>query len=270
MNINFNTLFQKLLPYIYVMMSAFLIDNFIFLYLPKKGIDFAKNESLILNYKKYNFYTEAKNATPTDIVVDTPKQNAQTLTKYNLKAVYYTNITTGYVVVEDTVANVSYILGYNEKLDDYVLSKLYKDYVIFIKDKKEYKLELKDSFSENLNKSKNDSGDGITIKDDGAIISRNYLNSYTSNIENIWNNISISETKNGDKLDGFKVDKINKDSAFTKLGLKEGDVIKSVNNKVLNSNEDVFKLFSDLNNIKYINIEVMRNNKIVELNYEIN
>ena len=88
-------------------------------------------------------------------------------------------------------------------------------------------------------------------------------------MEKIWNNISIKEIQNENKIEGFKIERINKDSAFAKLGLKEGDIIKSVNNSVLESYADAFKVYNNMENTKYLNMEILRNNEIVELNYEI-
>lgn len=115
----------------------------------------------------------------------------------------------------------------------------------------------------------NQSNQQIEEKENGAVVKREYLNSYISNVEKIWSNISIQELKNGDKIEGFKIENINKDSVFEKLGLKKGDVIKSVNNNVLSSYAEAFKVYNNIENTKYLNIEILRNNEVVELNYEI-
>ena len=47
------------------------------------------------------------------------------------------------------------------------------------------------------------------------------------------------------------------------------DIIKSVNNSVLESYADAFKVYNNMENTKYLNMEILRNNEIVELNYEI-
>ena len=82
-------------------------------------------------------------------------------------------------------------------------------------------------------------------------------------------NTFTQEIQNENKIEGFKIERINKDSAFAKLGLKEGDIIKSVNNSVLESYADAFKVYNNMENTKYLNMEILRNNEIVELNYEI-
>ena len=89
-------------------------------------------------------------------------------------------------------------------------------------------------------------------------------------MDKIWNNIEIIEIKNGEIIDGFKINRVNKDSVFSKIGLKEGDIIKMVNNSVLSSYADAFKIYNNMENSKYINMQILRNNEVMELNYEIN
>ena len=43
-----------------------------------------------------------------------------------------------------------------------------------------------------------------------------------------------------------------------------------VNDSVLSSYADAFKIYNNIGNTKYINMEILRDNEVVELNYEIN
>lgn len=270
MNINFNLLFKKFLPFIYLVVVAFLLANSIFLFLPKSGIDFVNEKYSSLDYQKYNFYSKIKTENKDEKESSGARKETQTLTKYNLKAIYYINNKTGWITIEETSGDKSYILSQNEQIDGYTLSKLFKNYVIFEKNKKEFKLELinKDSLPED--ETQNSNNQEIIQKEKGAVVNREYLNSYISNADKIWNNISINEVKNGDKIEGFKITKINKNSVFSKLGLQEGDVIKSINNKALDSYSEAFNIYNNMGNIMDLNIEILRNNEVMELNYEIN
>ena len=149
---------------------------------------------------------------------------------------------------------------------------LSKNHILFIKENKEFKLEINEEDNNNLaiGKPSNNQNQEIIIKNNGAIISRDYLNSYTSNIDKVWKDITIDEIKNGNKSEGFKISKITKNSVFEKIGLKDGDTIKSINNNTLNSYADAMKVYSNIKDITYLNIEVLRKNEVVELNYEIN
>ena len=80
----------------------------------------------------------------------------------------------------------------------------------------------------------------------------------------------IIENINDGKIDGFIIKKIAENSDFIKLGLKEGDIMKSVNNNKLTSYAEALNVFNEINNTKYVNIVILRNNEIMELNYEIN
>lgn len=267
MNINFNQLIQKILPYAFIFLLAYLINSIVFFYLPKVGIEFKDNGIGNLEYKNYSgFYSKVQ-------IVQEAKETRsapiETFSKYNLKAVYSTTSNAGWITIEN--GDKSYILSKGEEIDGYILSKLFKNYVIFEKSGKEYKLEMKqkDNISYELTEETDDLKQNIIVKDDLVKVSRTYLNSYVQDIDKVWNNIAINEIKVGNKIEGFEVSKVNQDSVFAKLGLKAGDVIKAINNNSLNSYADAFKVYNNIGDTKYLNIEILRNNEVVELNYEI-
>jgi general secretion pathway protein C len=99
---------------------------------------------------------------------------------------------------------------------------------------------------------------------------KNDLSYYLKNPKRIWDDISITEIKKGDKIDGFKVTKIKNASRMSRLGLKKGDVIIKANNIELKSYKDAFNIFNKINEIDTLQIVVMRNNTEKEFIYEIN
>ena len=52
--------------------------------------------------------------------------------------------------------------------------------------------------------------DEFKAKDNGAVINRNYLNSYTTDMEKIWKNIAISEIKMQIKRKDLKSKRLQK------------------------------------------------------------
>ena len=91
MNIDFNKLIQKLIPYTFLLLLAYLVSTIIFVYLPKNWVDFIDNTSQTLEYKKYDgFYSNAKPIIKKKEVKKVIKQ--ETLSKYILKAIYSTTI----------------------------------------------------------------------------------------------------------------------------------------------------------------------------------
>lgn len=272
MNINFSTLIQKIFPLLGIIFITYIISNILFFYLPKKGVNFIQNNSYNLSYYNYSgYYSNFK-------VKKEPKnkqvKNIESLSSYILKAIYSTFDNEGWVVIEEKTGNKkNYILTQNDKIKGYTLKKLFKTYIIFEKNNKEFKLTLNNSTNSNLNLKTvtNTNVQNIIVNDNGLVqVNRDYLNSYVNNIDKIWNNIAINEVREGNKITGFRVDNINKDSAFATIGLKKGDIIKTINNNALNSYAAAFKAYNNINETQYLNIEILRNNQIMELNYEIN
>ncbi len=268
MNTSISLLIKKILPFIFIFLFAYLINSALFFFLPKTGVDYIKNDNLNLSYKRYSgFYSNVKK-----VEKKVEKKEVVSLTKYKLKAIYAKDDSSGWIVIEDANGTNNYILKQNEEINGYKLIEIFRTFVFFSKSDKRYKLELTKDESElsyaveNNNALKED----IVVNNDSTVVSRDYLNSYVNNVDKIWNNIAINETRTNGKIDGFKIFDIKKGSAFEKIGLKKGDVIKSINNEALDSYAKAFKAYNNINNTKYLSIEIMRNNEIVELNYEIN
>ena len=63
----------------------------------------------------------------------------------------------------------------------------------------------------------------------------------------------------GRKDGGFLVRKLKKGSLYEKLGLRQGDVIKSVNGEPINTIEDAMRQYQQLNTAGQVQVEVLRN-----------
>lgn len=273
MNTDSNKIVRILIPFAFIVLFAYIITSIIFSYLPKSGIDYVEESSSNLEYRKYDgFYSQVSTVKKTEIKKIRKKQNLLTLSFYTLKGIYSTTSNAGWIIVENKKNKQSSFISHEEQLDGYTLIKLYKKYVIFEKQGKEYRLEIqarKQKLKYEVSRTVDNIAENIIVDNDNVKVKRNYLNSYINNIDKVWNNIAINEIRNNGKIDGFKVGRVNKNSVFGKLGLKKGDIIKSINNKVLGSYADAFKVYNNINNTKYLNIEILRNNEIMELNYEI-
>jgi len=67
---------------------------------------------------------------------------------------------------------------------------------------------------------------------------------------------------------GFRVQQLQPGSLYEKLGLRAGDVIKSVNGQAINSAEDAIRLYQQIGNVESAQIEVMRGGKPEYLYYD--
>jgi len=273
MNTTINNIIRKLIPYAFIGLLAYILATVAFFYLPKSGVDFVEESSTTLQYRQYNgFYSQQNVVAKKPVKKRVAKSNAQTLSNYILKGIYSTTSNSGWIIIENKRAKKSHFLSQYEEIDGYVLTKLYKNYVIFEKSAKEFRLDIEkknEKVKYEVTRKVNNIKENIVVDNDTVKVKRDYLNSYVNDIDKVWNNIKIDEIRQNGKIDGFKVGRVNKNSVFGKLGLKKGDIIKSINNNVLNSYADAFKVYNNINNTKYLNIEILRDNEIMELNYEI-
>jgi len=90
-------------------------------------------------------------------------------------------------------------------------------------------------------------------------------------IQKIFIKISVSlKVKKGNALQGFRVSFVRKGSEFEKLGVRRGDVIKSINGEKIDSYNAAFGVYKNITNINNLSLVVERGKEEVELEYEVN
>ena len=89
------------------------------------------------------------------------------------------------------------------------------------------------------------------------------------NINQLLTQIRVVPNFQDGKADGFKVFAIKPNSIFSKVGLKNGDVIRKVNDNDITSPEKAFQVFQELRNEKNLSIEISRRGQTQSLSYEI-
>lgn len=105
---------------------------------------------------------------------------------------------------------------------------------------------------------------------DRRIIDRSLLTHYTTNMDEIFKDIGIQDMKEGDKVTGFQVSFVRRGSHFSKLGLQRGDIIKSVNGQEINSYNAAFGIYKEIQTMENMTLVIIRDNKEMELEYEVN
>jgi type II secretion system protein C len=174
------------------------------------------------------------------------------------------------------------VLGIGEVIGGFTFEGAGENYAIFSRDEANYKVMLikkgKSTSSSIASKEvekpqakKREHPEGEVVNE-GAIkiIDRSLLDHYATNMDDIYKNIGITEIKKGAKLDGFKVNFIRSGSPFANLGLQRNDTIKSINGQELKSYNAAFAVYKDIKDIDNLSVVIVRDNKEMELEYEIN
>ena len=189
-----------------------------------------------------------------------------------------------------TVITVEYkrkskVLSRGDEINGFLLEGAGSNFATFSKDTKTYRVDLV--------KSKKSSGSGSSIRPasktsstaskapakvegevtdagDHKIVDRSLLDHYAKNMDDIYKNIGIAEVKEGGKIKGFRITFVRRGSPFAKLGIKRGDVIKSINGQEITSYNAAFETYKNIGNIENLTMVIKRGKEEMELEYEIN
>ncbi len=252
-------------------------------WLPSTGIDHKeKVGGKSLYYRVKLSPNEA--AVPTK-VPDKPVKIAGSIKDITLKAVYNSS--------DRTVVTIEYkrktkILGRGDLINGFTLVGGGSNYATFTKDAKTYRVDLIKSKrpsaasgsirpsgtsrtkpQKKSTKAQKVKGE-VTDAGDHKLIDRSLLDHYAKNMDDIYKNIGITEVKEGDTLKGFKITFVRRGSPFAKLGVKRGDIIKSINGQKIDSYNAAFETYKNIGNVENLTLVIERGKEEMELEYEIN
>ena len=71
------------------------------------------------------------------------------------------------------------------------------------------------------------------------------------------------------KYEGFKLVGVRPGSLYRAIGIRSGDIVRSINGEAINSPNKAMELFNKLKNSSSLNLEVERRGKIEQFNYAI-
>lgn len=185
-----------------------------------------------------------------------------------------------------TVVTIEYkrktkVLGKGEVINGFVLEGAGNNYATFSKDSKTYKVPLAistkgDTATMNTDPSAEEASSKSAIKGDVVdagdhkIVDKSLVEHYAKNMDDIYKDIGIDEVKKGNVLDGFRISFVRKGTPFEKLGVKRGDIIKSINGEKIDSYNAAFGVYKNISNIDNLSLVIQRGKEEVELEYEVN
>ncbi len=244
--------------------------------LSSEGVDYKKPSEIKNLYYRTRFATQRLKQE--HIAKPRPVSD---INSFKLLAIYSSS---DRVVITISKKGKTSVLVRGDKIDGYVLDTATARKAIFLRDGKHHQLNLVESSkSSNKKSSVNDLqtktkktevsntpiGE-ITDADGLTVVDRTLLDHYSKNMKDIWKNIGIKEVKEDGKINGFKVNFVKSGSDFAKLGLRRGDVIKSINGQGLNSYKSAFDIYKNIDTMDSLTLTIKRGKEEMELEYEIN
>lgn len=275
MNINSNVLFNNITTFLAIVFMASVLNVILFIALPKYGIDMkekASNDVKFLNYTRLYEETKILNVPVKIEEKSIHYKNNASISKMTLKAIYAKGESEGWIIVKITTKKKSHILKQNDFFLGFRLIRFNEHYIIFEKDNSEYKLQMKPGIDLKLNEYKQikNINQDIIVKKDKIIVSRKFLNKQIENEQELMKSILIIEKKSLGKSIGFEILRVKENSFFDIVNLKKGDIIKSINNQEVSDYNKLLSLYKNIDGIDFLIIKINRQNKDMELQYEIN
>ena len=247
------------------------------LFLPNIGEEYKESTKAKKLYYRVRLTNESKKIalTPEEIkakAAAAANNKIISMKGYKLLGLYNS---TKKLVITVVKNNKTTILARGEEVNGFKLISAGRDFVIFKKNKKEFKLTLENKtnsknihITNKLTAIKRNISNEIVEEEGIKHIPKTLLTSYTKDMDKIWKDIGLSQYKRNGRAAGFKVNFVKKGSDMEKLGIKRGDILTGVNGEALNLSS-AMGFFNDINNLENLTLTVERNGKSEDLEYEI-
>ena len=264
-NLSNSTILSVLINLLFLTLIAKLLSVILLWFLPLSWEGESKSDLQTTAYRHFNFQkvitgSKAERIQPQKI------QNRADIKSMVLIGLYG-NSNYGYAIVAmKNAPKKTEIISIGESYQGYKLTRIALNFVVFVKNNKEYVLRLSDSMNA---KRVTHSVQTAESGEQSIAVSRSEINAYAKNPAQIWRDISIKEVKKNGKISGFKVTKVRKNSKIARLGLQSGDIIIKANGVALRSYNEAIKIYQNLNKLENISLVIKRGNEEKEIIYEI-
>ena len=139
-----------------------------------------------------------------------------------------------------------------------------------MEDGQSYEKDKKKGGKKASKKGKDDEEDGITKEGPNKfIVDQELIDKVMENPEQLYSQIRATPHKDGATVDGYRLSGIRRRSLFYKLGIKNGDIVHTVNGTTLDSMSSAMGAYNSLQNDKNFTFEVTRRNKRQTFEYEV-
>jgi general secretion pathway protein C len=98
-------------------------------------------------------------------------------------------------------------------------------------------------------------------------IKRADLEQSLANLNDLISQASIQPHYTNSEADGLTVTGIKAGSIFRKMGLRNGDIVKGVNDNEIKSTEDLISMYNNLKSDSNVSLQILRRGQETSLNY---
>lgn len=181
-----------------------------------------------------------------------------------------------YSVIEDLSTHKQDVYHLNEiVLKEAEIIRIERRRVILLRDGVEEALTFEESDPKEARQARSTQktpagGEGIRqVTDSSYLIDEDEVEGALDNLNELLTQIRVVPNFENGKTNGFKVFAIRPNSIFDKIGLKNGDILKQINDIEINSPEKALEIFPQLRNEKNLSLDIIRGGQRQSFSYEI-
>lgn len=106
--------------------------------------------------------------------------------------------------------------------------------------------------------------------DDSSVdVNRAELNQQLQNLPKLLSQARVTPYMSGGKMEGYKLSSVVKGSLFAKIGLADGDIIRSVNGKAVGDAAQAIQMLQAMQHNSDISVEIERAGQVRQIQYHI-
>lgn len=170
----------------------------------------------------------------------------------------------GLYKIGDTIQNAEIKLILRKKV---VLSVNGKDEILLMEDEK--KNARKRSLPSPTYSPESSMEDDRFDIDETVSIDREEINSSLKNINQLMSQVKVRPHFKDGKPDGLLLSHVQQNSIFKEMGLQNGDIVKGVNGKEIQSVDDALKFYDNLKSSSSVELQIERQGESRSISYQI-
>jgi general secretion pathway protein C len=173
-----------------------------------------------------------------------------------------------YAVIEDTATKQQNLFRIGDSIQNAIVKMILREKVVLNVNGKDEILKIEKAREE----SKNLNPQAAAFRPAGSqniTVKRSQMESAVRNVNTLMKEIRIRPNFRNGKPDGLRLTGIRPNSIFYNMGLKSGDVLVGANGKHIESVEDVFKLYQNLQSSSSVQLEIKRRGQLKTIDYHI-
>lgn len=170
-------------------------------------------------------------------------------------------------IIYDKKLKLEGIYGIGDKLGGAIIKNIMKDQIIVNINNKDKRILFSDftTLENGMNFSENEMN---FSKELNFVVSKHILKSKLSNMPSLLRSMRVVPYSSSG-IKGFKVVSIRDRFIKNRLGLKKGDIILSINGKQVITMDNIMQLYSKVQDIDHVDLEILRNGQRQILSYSI-